>query len=434
MSSYADRVFKTLAQFNGRLSVFIEAVTSTPPAPLRLPKTVLEDLLTLADRARRASDAIARSFTLIELTALDIVDMQVRIQGETARLASALRELGDVVEGQHFVRDTFGDDLVALDEAAQMVASSVFPGAVQGLREVNVKLWDFEKIQWKRYTDILTKVVQRGSVTAEQEVRIQAIADDVARAFGDVNTLLNHLAESRPSDARALKRRLEQAPEKLTRALTKATERLAQASDALSEFDSVIKASSKVADDVARLLRKLVIPVFPEHAGLKACAEFVARPLYEGLSGVQTFALLNIVAVLQSTTASGRPLLTGRSPSVTHVFPDRIYLEADRSIIRDIEADNSFSSASASLHRFKEGSFKQTTFRKGNLQVSYAMRPANRVVIDADIDLYRHVVPHLFGEVLVNHLTGDTTDQFTVRRILDERSVAAIGGFELLRL
>ena len=48
----------------------------------------------ISARARSASDAIMRSFTLIELTALDIVDMQVRLQGETARLASALRELG----------------------------------------------------------------------------------------------------------------------------------------------------------------------------------------------------------------------------------------------------------------------------------------------------------------------------------------------------
>jgi len=43
-------------------------------------------------------------------------------------------------------------------------------------------------------------------------------------------------------------------------------------------------------------------------------------------------------------------------------------------------------------------------------------------------------VPHLFGEVLVNHLTGSTTDQFAVRSILDSQSIGAIGGFELLRV
>jgi hypothetical protein len=185
---------------------------------------------------------------------------------------------------------------------------------------------------------------------------------------------------------------------------------------------------------VAKLLRKLRIPVYPTHAGLDACCDFVAQELYEGLSGVQAFALLNILARLQATKAAGRPLLAGRGVKVTHVFPDRVYFEADRAIIDDLAADTaSFQEAPASLHRFKEGSFKQTAFPKGNLQVTYASRPGNRVVIDADVDLYRHAVPHLFGEVLVNHLTGNTTDQFKVREILEGQSIAAIGTFELLR-
>jgi hypothetical protein len=161
----------------------------------------------------------------------------------------------------------------------------------------------------------------------------------------------------------------------------------------------------------------------------------VPDALYEGLSGVQVFALLNILARLQATRASGRPLLEGRAATVTQVFPDRIYLEADASLIADLEADHAtFQSAPASLHRFKDGSFKQKTFGKGNLQVSFAARPPDRVAVDADIDLYRAVVPHLFGEVLVNHLTGKTTDQFAVRRILDDQSIDAIGGFELLHV
>jgi hypothetical protein len=126
-------------------------------------------------------------------------------------------------------------------------------------------------------------------------------------------------------------------------------------------------------------------------------------------------------------------MLEGRNARITHVFPDRIYLEADRSLIDDMSADRlQFDTAPASLHRFKEGSFKQKIFRKGNIQVCFASRPDNRVAIDADIDLYRHAIPHLFGEVLVNHLTGNTTDQFRVRSILDERPVSVIGSFELL--
>src|SRR5262245_56883163 len=104
MSTFSGRVFNAQAQFNGRLSAFAEAVNRTPPDPPRLPAKALKDLLEIAERARAASDAIARSFVLIDTTALDIVDMQVRLQGETARLATALRDLGAAVHAQHFVQ------------------------------------------------------------------------------------------------------------------------------------------------------------------------------------------------------------------------------------------------------------------------------------------------------------------------------------------
>ena len=433
MSTITDRVFNALGQFNGRLSAFVQAVTSTTPDPPRLPAKTLKELSEIAARARTGADAISRSFTLIDVTALDIVDMQVRLQGETARLAAALRDLGDAVQQQHFVREAFEDELVALDEASHLLAAAVFPSAVQGLREANVKLWDFQKIQWKRYTDILNDVVQRGRIPSDQQARIQAIADDVARAFEEVNTLLNDLAESRATDAASLRRRLKQAPDRLRAALQTASDRLEQShSSTLSAFGAVIKASGKVAEDVAKLLQKLTIPVFPTYEGLGTCCDVVAQPLYENIGGVQAFALLNILARLQATHASGRPLLDNRHATVIQVFPDRIYFEADRSIIDDIAADTHFDPAPASLHRFKEGSFKQNVFKKGNLQVTFASRPGNRVVIDADMDLYRNAIPHLFGEVLVNHLTGSTTDQFTVRTILDDQKIPSIGGFGFL--
>ena len=426
-------MFTALGRFNGQLSTFADRVQSTPPDTTRLPATVLQQLRDAAGRARMASDAIARSFVLIEQTGLDIVDMQVRLQGETARLASALATIGEAVARQHFVREAFGDALVPLDEAAQLVAAAVFPSAVQGLRAVNVKLWDFEKVQWKRYTDLLTTVVQRGSITVDQQAHMQAIADDVAGAFGEINTLLNDLAESRPSDARALQARLDKAPVRLTDALGVARDRVSQVAGPFDAFAPIIEASADVAHDVSALLRELTIPVFPAYDALGPCCDVIAREMYDGVSGVQAFALLNILARLQATQASGRSLLEGRAVTITHVFPDRIYLEADRSIIRDVDADPEFEPAPASLHRFNEGSYKQTTFRKGNLQLSYASRPGDRVAIDADMDLYRSAIPHLFGEVLVNHLTGSSTSQFAVRRILDEQSIEAIGSFELLR-
>jgi hypothetical protein len=431
MPSFSERVSAATTTFNSQLSGFVDLLQSTPADPPRLPQQAIDDLLTIAESARAAAGAITQSFTLIDRTALDIVDMQVRLQGETAHLASALRELGRAVHGQHFVREAFGDSLVALDEAAQLLAASVFPSAVRGLREVNVKLWDFEKIQWKRYTDILTDVVRRERLDPARLAAIEAIANEVKRAFDAVNALLNELAESRAIDGGALRERLEAAPMNLTNALHLAESRL---TPAVRIFAPVITASRRVADGVAKLLGRLTVPVLPTHDRLGACGEFIEPSLYDGLSGVQAFALLNILARLQATSASGRPLLDGRAVRITQVFPDRIYFEADRSLITDLSSDPAFEEAPASLHRFKEGSYKQTTFGRGNLQVCFATLAAGRVVVDADIDLYRAAVPHLFGEVFVNTLTGNSTDQYAVRTILDAQDVRPIGGFQLLNV
>lgn len=429
MATFSDRASIALFNFDVRLTEFSKRLDASPINPTRLPKKALDELRDIIRRATDASAAIGRSFVLIDRTALDIVDMQVRLQSETARLASALRDLGEAVEKQHFVRVMFEDALVALDEAAELVASAVFPSAVQGLRDVNVKLWDFEKIQWKRYTDLLTTVVQSQRITSAQQLAIQRLADDVWAAFADVNTLLNELAESRPSDAAALRKRLQQAPETLTRELAKAEARMRPE---FGMFAPIIKASRKVAEEVAGLLRKLVIPVYPTHAKLGDCAACIDPGFYDSLSGVQVFALLNILARMQATTASGKPLVTGRNIRIVDVFPDRIYFEADRSLVDDMAKDAAFKSAPASLHKFRDGSFKQAVFPKGNLQVCFAARGPGRVIVDADIDLYRSAVRHLFREVLVNHLTGNTTSQFKVREILEGQQVAAIGGFNLL--
>jgi hypothetical protein len=434
MPAYAQRAFDVLRQLNDELSAFERVVRARPVDPPRLPRKALDELLGTAARARDASAAIGHSLVLIEKTSLDVVDMQVRLQGEAARLASALKDLGRAVEKQHFVRQAFGDALVALDEAAQSVAAAVFPSAVQGLREVNVKLWEFEKIQYKRYTDLLTDVVQRGRLSPAQHVKIQTIADGVVQAFAAVNTLLNDLAEGRSVDTASLETRLEVAPKQLAKALRDADGRT---TEAVQMFVPVIKASRKVADEVASLLGKLVIPVFPSHGQVRAVADVIARDEYESLSGVQTFAFLNILARLVATKAVGRSLVDGRSMHVTRVFPDRFYFQADRSLVDDLAADAAsahaqFMEAPASLHRFKEGSFKQTTYKKGNLQLSFQSRPKGRVDVDADIDLYRSAVPHLFGEVLVNHLTGSSTDQYAVRRILDDQRIAPIGDFRFL--
>ncbi len=432
MSTFASRVFVALGEFNGRLTTFAGKVQATPASP-KLPRKALDELLEIAERARKASDAIAQSLTLIGVTALDIVDMQFRLKLETANLASALRQFEEAIEKQHFIREAFDDELLGLRDAAQLIAAAVFPSAVAGLLDVNEKLWEFQRIESGRYDQIFADVVRRNSITPTQQVEIQKIADEVKAAFEEVNTLLNDLAEARMSDAAALRKRLARAPERLTDALATAETRMKSAGKTFEDFDSVIKNSKKIAGDVAKLLRKLTIPVFPAHAKLGPCCNYIDQPLYEGLGGVQAFALLNILARLEATAAMTRPLLANRNVRVVQVFPDRIYFEADNSIIDDLAKDTaSFTPAPAALHKFKDGSFKQTTFKHGNVQVSYAARANGRVIIDADIDLHRGAISHLFGEVLINHLTGGTTDQYEVRKILDGQKVASIGGFELL--
>lgn len=429
MPAYVDRARSALERLQARTGDIESTVRAAPNDSVRFPRKALDELLQIAQRVREAGLALDHSLRLIEVTALDVVDMQVRLQGETARLAGALKDLGRSVEKQHFMREAFDDALWALDEAAQLAAASIRPSAVRGLREVNVRLWDFEKVQYKRYTDLLTSSVQSGRLTSAQLQRIQRIADGIVQAFVDVNELLNDLAESRSAEASSLERRLADAPERLSSALRDAERQL---TSSVASFAPIVKTSRRIAEDVAKLLKRLVIPIFPTHERLCATCDVIERDDYENLSGVQTFSLLNILARMLVTTANGRPLVAGRDLRVTHVFPDRIYFEAHRSLVDDLREEAAFKKAPASLHRFKEGSFKQRTNARGNLQLSYQSIGNGRVALDADIDLYRAAVPHLFGEVLVNHLTGNTTDQYAVRSILDEQGVTPVGEFRFI--
>ena len=52
--------------------------------------------------------------------------------------------------------------------------------------------------------------------------------------------------------------------------------------------------------------------------------------------------------------------------------------------------------------------------------------------LDRDGNGARDPFRHLFGEVLVNHLTGRTTNQFEVQEVLAAQRIAPIGGFALL--
>ncbi len=431
MPSYSERLFGALGRFGSDLAEFASLVTRQPAHPTQFPRKELDGLLALTTRANEAADAIGVSLSHIAAErGVDLVDMQVRLKGETARLAAALRDLGDQVERQHFIRDAFSEALVALDESALLVASAAFPSAVSGLRAVNVRLWDFQRIELVNYGRILQTVVRDQKLTPEQLAKVEVIARRVTGAFDTVNDLLNELAEGRASDGPSLRKRLDAASVELEASVAEAAKKLTAD---LKVFKPVIDNSAKIARDVVTLLGKVVVPIFPPHSKLGPVASCIDAALYDSLSGVQAFALLNIAARIQATTVARKPLLAADySIRISEVFPDRIYFEASRAMIDAAAADAIFKSAPASLHKFKEGSLKQQSFRKGNLQMSFATVAPGRVMVDADIDLYRRAIPHLFGEVLVNHLTDSRTDQFAVYNILDEQGVTPVGGFGLL--
>jgi hypothetical protein len=174
------------------------------------------------------------------------------------------------------------------------------------------------------------------------------------------------------------------------------------------------------------------VPLFPGHQKLEELEPLIEKSDYDKLAGPQTFALLNISSQMRSVAKDNLNLLDPRfRVQVWRVFTDRIYFDADESLIEHVAGLDHFEKAPAGLHRFGDGSYKQSKYRKGNLQLSYQRFGGGRVHVDADIDLYRSKVAHLFGEVLVNHLTGSKTDQLKVKSILDKNDVAFIGGFEV---
>lgn len=431
MATYADRVFTALGRFHTSLASFADVVATRPPDPPRLPKKALRDLEDLAATATAAHDALAVSIGHIaNERGVDLVDMQVRLKGEAARLADALRRIGDAVAEQHFVREAFSRHLVALHESAQLVAAALFPSAVQGLREANVALWQFQRLQRHEYGEIMARVARAQTLSRDDQRVVEDVAVRINAAFEAVNTLLNELADSRATDARRLRARLATMTAGLSETIGEAEGLL---TDDLKMFRSVVRDARKTAAEVEKHLRRIVVPILPAHDGLGPLEAAIDGTLYEGLGGVQVFALLNIGARLLATLAKGRPLLhPDYGIRVTEVFPDRVYFRAAKALVEAAVAETAtFKGAPASLHKFNDGSVKQYKYPKGNLQLCYEWG-ADHAMVDADMDKYRAPIPHLLGEVLVNHLTGGKTDQFDIHDILRAQDVAPIRGFSVL--
>jgi hypothetical protein len=443
MDAYLDRARAALAGFGGALDDFEQGRSRLVPGPGLTVKQV-DRLRDIAERLRQAVARLEHSLRQIEVTGLDVVDLQARLEGEAAALAAALSALGETLEKAPVIASSMGATLFALEEHAERVAAGIFPNAIEGLREINRTLWDFRPL-WNDYARTLaTEVARTGQrrLTADQIAAVERTAEQVRARFDAVNELLNQLATTPPSDGAGVKTVVREARHALSDAIRQAK---SKAADAYKPFHGVLKRAERLAGKIDEQFAKLRVPVFPDVDRLEDLQPIVDSALYARLGGVERFALLNIGSRLRSVLVgpgANEHLLAARfAIRIFDVFPDRVYFTADAAFIETVNAlktSGVFEDAPASLHRFNEGSVKQRQLKKGNLQLSYASgspeRPDDRtkVRVDADIDLYRSPVRHLFGEVLVNHLTGSKTDQFKVWDTLVTAEVVPLGGFAVV--
>ena len=434
MASFIQNARSRLDEFDNRLGLFRGAVEKKRASSPRFPSSRRDKLLKHSKRAVEAVEKLRQSIFIVENTGVDIVDIQSRIGGEGASLGSALQALDDVIREQHFIHTEFQDELVELEEAAQDVAGAIFPSAVKGLGKANSKLWEFDRLEWFRYQAKLGEVVQKEKLTTAQQNRVEDTFARLRGRFGDANQFQNQLALDEILGAPDILSRLKEVKRAMVRADAQADK--SRKLEEFKPFKGILGRTRKTAEGVGKLLGKLRIPAFPPHAELEELSSAIVKEAYEGLPGLGAFAMLNIASQMRTIGLEGENLLAERFRiQIFRVFPDRFYFKADESFLEALEALKKlkkFEEASASLHRFKDGSVKQTTRRRGNLQFSYELPSNGRMKVDVDIDLFRNPVVHLFGEVFVNHLTGGDTNQFTVREILERQGVRPIGGFKVL--
>ena len=423
---FLQRANDAVVGFVAAMQGFRAKVAGTSPSHER-PKAALTRLLDLCDEGLTALAAVSFSLELIDKTSLDIVDMETRMQNETGRLAAALKDIGETVGEQHFIRKAFQDQIIPLEEASQRLAAALFPSAVQGLNKVNSQLWQVTNLQMTVYRNRMKAL--GGEMKPAERNKVDQKFAKLDALFGDVNQFLNELAERSLSAAQVRQRRAA-----VTAALKEAAT-LASESTAgpFARFQEILKEIASQARSLQQTLRFLRIPLFPAYEDLGPLDSCISEEQYASLTGLQTFALLNIGSRMCNVDVSGSHLLDSQfGVQIFEVYPDRIYLSASESLVQAVADSGRFVSAPAGLHKFNAGSYKQNAHGQGNLQISHSTADRRRVNIDADIDLYRDPLRHFFGEVVVNHLTGKKTDAYKVRSVLDDHGVAPLGGFEIL--
>ncbi len=237
---------------------------------------------------------------------------------------------------------------------------------------------------------------------------------------------------------------VESARAELTAAVKRAR---SKAADVYKPFHGVLGRAEKLASEIGELFDGLRIPVFPPPDRLLAFADYIDHDAYHALAGVERFALMNIGARLQSITLGpGEGGGTLADPRFEHPdlrgVPGPGVLHGEGRVsargrgpgrAEDVRAG---AGGAAPLPRRQlQAAPGPQGQPPGQLRGRHADRiasDATRICVDADIDLYRGTVAHLFGEVLVNHLTGSKTDQFKVWDTLAGSAVTPIGGFDVI--
>jgi hypothetical protein len=441
MQDYLKRARAELLAFDSTATKFLEAL-ETNPNSFKLPQPKIQDVRTVLADLPVKSKIIQLALEISEKTAFDIADRLDSLKGQSRKLALRLKDLSEVLKDElreepgNSPSEALAERLEALDAAAKRVAMALFPNALEGLREVNTELFKFRQIE-NDYNRVLGE--QKGRLTPEQLAEVEKTAATLRARFDAVNDLVNELVISRVGGSDEVKALVQRVSVELADAIREAGK---HTEEALKPFRGVFADAKDLAVRLGRF--KVRVPIFPGGSSLAEIAGLIDPALYDELSGVQRMALFNIISRLKSITfgtAPGEDLLAAKfNIKIIEVFTDRIYLEVDKPFIDTIAGfaqKGAFEKAPASLHKFRDGSFKQKVASEGNLQVCFAAIPnsnPSRLKVDADIDLYRSPLRHLFGEVLVNHLTGTTTDQFKVFDILAATKLPMVAGFALTSL
>jgi len=385
--------------------------------------------------AREAIAQLLATLDILERTGLGVVDLQGRMKKETRQLVTPLKRIDALASTRAKTDGTLARRLHELEEHAQFAAGALFPSSVHGLDQVNdLILFKLRPLVLPRFNREVDRQTQKGTWNDERRSAVEAAHEEIEKPFRHLTRFLNRLAVE-PVDAATIRQGV-----RSHRAVMAAVAKMARTlrrRPHFSGFGGILGDVRAIALAARKGLLRLEVPLFPAWEKLGPLRPLITKDLYDHLAGVQKFALLNITARMLATGLGDRNLLASDFKIVIwQVFPDRIYLQADAKLIREVRKHTAlFKTAPAGLHRFSAGSYKQRRPSRGGLQLSYAPEvedSTTTVNIDADIDLFKRPFSHFFAEVLVNHLTGSTTSQYRVHDILADQQVPPIGGFEVL--